>query len=106
MLIKPVIPRHKAALDIDAAIDFYRDSAGEDIALGFIKALEKAFKQLAQHPETGSARYGQELDLPGLRSWPLKKYPYLIFYIEQADHLDVWRILHGKTDIPVWMQQD
>jgi toxin ParE1/3/4 len=43
------------------------------------------------------------LDLPGLRSWPLTRYPHLVFYIERSDHIDVWRVLHGQRDIPVWL---
>ena len=46
------------------------------------------------------------LDLPGLRSWPLKRFPYLVFYVEHADHVDVWRVLHQNRDIPVGMQQE
>ena len=34
----------------------------------------------------------------------LKRYPYLIFYLEQTDHIDVWRVLHAKTDIQAWLQ--
>jgi len=30
----------------------------------------------------------------------MKHYPYLIFYIEKEDHIDVWRILHGQRNIP------
>jgi toxin ParE1/3/4 len=32
-------------------------------------------------------------------------YPHLIFYIERDDHVDVWRVLDGKRDIPAWMQK-
>ncbi|ENO88947.1 plasmid stabilization system [Thauera aminoaromatica S2] len=32
------------------------------------------------------------------------RYPYLVFYVERADHIDVWRVLHGERDIPAWMQ--
>ncbi|RVH02752.1 type II toxin-antitoxin system RelE/ParE family toxin, partial [Sinorhizobium meliloti] len=32
-------------------------------------------------------------------------YPYLIFYRDQPDHVDVWRVLHAKRDIPQWMQE-
>jgi len=28
-----------------------------------------------------------------------------VFYVEQPDHIDVWRVLHGQRDIPTWMQQ-
>lgn len=75
------------------------DAAGP-AALGFIDALEDACAHLARNPATGSLRYAHELNLPALRCWPLTRYPYLIFYVEQPDHIDVWRVLHGRRDIP------
>ena len=42
-----------------------------------------------------------ELNLPGLRAWPLTRYPCLVFEVERSDHVDVWRVLHGQRDIPV-----
>ncbi|MCQ9375492.1 hypothetical protein NMQ14_14660 [Methyloversatilis sp. XJ19-13] len=33
-----------------------------------------------------------ELDLPGLRTWPLTNYPHLVFYIERPDPIGVWRV--------------
>ena len=51
-------------------------------------------------------QYAHELNLPGLRFWPLKRFPYLVFYVEHASHIDVWRVLHGKRDIPVWLQDN
>ena len=41
--------------------------------------------------------------MPGLRHWLLQSCPYLAFYVERADHLDVWRVLHAERDIPQWM---
>jgi toxin ParE1/3/4 len=66
-----------------------------------------AFEQqhIGRHPATGSPPYAHELDLPGLRFWQTRRHPYLIFYIKQTDHVDVWRILHGSRDIPRWMQE-
>ena len=60
---------------------------------------------LGRHPATGSPRHAHELNLAGLRSWPLTRYPFLVFYIEQADHIEVWRVLHSRRDIPIWMQE-
>lgn len=48
-------------------------------------------------------RYAHELALPGLLYWPLRRYPYLVFYVERDDHVDVWRVLHGVRDIPEWL---
>ncbi|MNQ47070.1 Plasmid stabilization system protein [compost metagenome] len=104
MKAKPIIPRARANQDIDDAVSYYLSEAAEQAALGFIDALERAYKHISRHPESGSSRYAHELDLPGLRSWGLKRYPYLVFYIEREDHIDVWRVLHGMRDIPAWMQ--
>nr|WP_256586698.1 type II toxin-antitoxin system RelE/ParE family toxin [Pseudomonas sp. A46] len=82
------------------------EEGAEQAALGFIDALERAYKHISRHPESGSSRYAHELDLPGLHSWALKRYPYLVFYIERDDHIDVWRVLHGMKDIPTWMQDN
>ncbi|MBX9749272.1 MAG: type II toxin-antitoxin system RelE/ParE family toxin [Roseococcus sp.] len=105
MTAKPVIPREAAQRDIDQAIAYYVAEAGEPVALAFIDALERAFLRIAQHPAAGSPRYAFELRLEGLRAWPLRRYPYLVFYVEREDHLDVWRVLHAQRDIPAWMQE-
>lgn len=102
---KPLIRRRLADQDILDAVDYYRQESGEAIALGFVDALEKAFRHISRHPATGSPRYAVELDLPDLRCWPMKRYPYLIFYIEEEDHIDVWRVLHGQRDIPAWLRE-
>lgn len=104
MKVKPVVPREQASLDVDDAVAYYLDEGAASVALGFIDALEQAYTQIARHPRMGSPLYGHELDLPGLRSWSLSRYPYLVFYVERPDHIDVWRVLHGQRDIPSWMQ--
>ena len=103
MKAKRVIPRELASLDVDGAIVYYLSESTEAAALGFIDALERAYAHIGRHPATGSTRYAHELNLPGLRSWPLTRYPYLVFYIERSDSIDVWRVLHGQRDIPAWM---
>lgn len=66
--------------------------------------MESAYAHIARHPATGSSRYAHELDVAGLRSWPLGRFPYLVFYVERADHVDVWRVLHAERNIPDWMR--
>jgi toxin ParE1/3/4 len=102
---KRIIARERANRDADEAVDYYLREAGEKAALGFIDDLERAYRHIARHPASGSPRYGHELELPGLRSWPLKRYPYLVFFVERQDHIDVWRILHARRDIPEWMRK-
>ena len=106
MKVKALIQRTLALGDIDQAITHYLEQDAAAAALGFVDALERAYAHISKHAATGSLRYAHELDIPGLRSWPLSKYPYLVFYVERVDHVDVWRVLHMKRDIPAWMVDD
>ncbi len=92
--------------DVDEAIGYYLAEGATQAALGLVDALEHACDHLSHHPASGSQRYALELNLPGLRFWPLPCYPYLVFYIERADHVDVWRVLHAQQDIPDWMREE
>ena len=99
-----VVPRERAHRDIEEAIGHYLEEGAGEAALGFIDALERTFTQIGRHPESGSTRFAHELDLPGLRSWPLKRFPYLVFYVVREAHVDVWRVLHAQRDVPNWLE--
>ncbi|MFJ6324236.1 MULTISPECIES: type II toxin-antitoxin system RelE/ParE family toxin [unclassified Rhizobium] len=105
MTLKTVIPRDLAQSDVEAAVDYYMQESGAELALGFIDALEVAYDLIARHPQAGSPRFGYELGLPELRSVSLQRYPYVVFYRDQTDYVDVWRVLHGKRDIPRTMHE-
>lgn len=105
MKTKPVVPREQARQDVEDAVAHYLAEDAEAAALGFIDALDMAYSHIGRHPASGSARYAHELNLPGLRSWPLTRYPYVVFYVERPDHIDVWRVLQGQRDIPAWLHE-
>ncbi|MDX8510938.1 type II toxin-antitoxin system RelE/ParE family toxin [Mesorhizobium captivum] len=106
MAAKAIIPRNLALRDIEDAVDYYAREVGPHVALGYVDDLQSAYQLIARHPASGSLRFGYEIGLPGLRTVQLNRYPYLIFYFEQTDHIDVWRVLHAKMDIPVWLQSE
>ena len=105
MIVKPVVPRQQANRDVDEAIEYYLAEADDRVARGFVDALEQAFRHIARHPMSGSSRYALELNLPGLRAWPLRRFPHVVFYVEATDRVDVWRVLHGARDLPTWMRE-
>ncbi|MDA8109273.1 MAG: type II toxin-antitoxin system RelE/ParE family toxin [Betaproteobacteria bacterium] len=105
MKAKRVIRRALADRDVDEAVDYYLSEGSVQAALGFIGALEQAYAHIGRHPASGSPRYAHELALPDLRCWRLTGYPYLVFFVEREDHIDVWRVLHGERDIPAWMRE-
>lgn len=103
--MKAVILRELASRDVDEVIDHYLTVAAAQVALGFVAALEQACTLIGRQPAAGSPRYALELSLPGLRSWPLTRFPYLVFYVEHNDFIDVWRVLHQERDLPAWMTE-
>lgn len=92
---KPIVARSEANRDVDEVIDHYLS-----------ENAEQACVQIARHPATGSPCYAHELNIPGLRSWPLNRYPYLVFFVEREDRIDVWRVLPGQRDIPAWLDAE
>jgi toxin ParE1/3/4 len=100
---KTVIRRAQARRDIQAAVDYYFTTAGDKTALRFVDAVEAAIEGIAKSPEAGSPRYSYILGLPGLRFWLVQRFPYLVFYFEGDEHVDVWRVLHGARDLPAWL---
>ena len=103
--MKPVSERDEARRDIESAFLYSVEEHGETVALCLIDELERAYTHIGRHPGTGSPRYAHELNLPGLRFWPLSRYPLLIFYVERPHDVDVWRVLHAQRDVAAWMQK-
>jgi len=103
--MKPLVRHERADVDVLEAVEYYLQNAPE-VTLAFIDALEQTYRNIQRRPGTGSPRYAHELNLPGLRFWRCKRFPYLVFYVETADQINIWRVLHGSRDIPAWLLDD
>jgi toxin ParE1/3/4 len=102
---KRIVPRELANQDVEEAIDHYLVEASAKVAFAFVAELERAYAHIARQPASGSPRYALQIGLADLRSWSLGRYPYLVFYVEPEEHIDVWRVLHEQRDIPAWMNE-
>lgn len=103
---RPVFRRERASRDLLDAATRYLDDGGEALALRFVAAVEATIKQLAARPGSGSPRYAALIRRPGLRFRQPRRFPYLIFYVERPEHIDVLRVLHASRDIPSTLRQD
>lgn len=103
MKAKLVVPRRQADEDVDRAANFYLLEAGPDIALAFVRSIEHTYVQISRFPGAGSPRYAESLEVPGLRFWRAKKFPYLIFYVDLGSRIEIWRVLHERMDLPAWI---
>ena len=101
----PVVLRPQAESDVDEAVAYYEQNADAEVALRFVDALNRAYAQIVASPGPGSPRYTHVLKFPGLRHRPLARFPHLVFYIAQSDHLDIVRVLHSARDIPTWVKE-
>ncbi|MCO6545511.1 MAG: type II toxin-antitoxin system RelE/ParE family toxin [Gilliamella sp.] len=101
-MAKMLIYQRKAEQDVEQAIDYYTEKSK---ALGnkFYHELLKAYSHISDHPAIGSNRFAHELNIPNLKTWALTDFPYIIFYIEKAEYIHIYRVLHSSQQIPSWM---
>jgi toxin ParE1/3/4 len=92
--------RHAAARrDLERASDYYANKAGPEVARRFLEAARAALREVGNRPGAGSPRYGEKLGAPHLRTRRVSRFPYLIFYLEHPDFVEVFRVLHERRDI-------
>ncbi|MFC4311595.1 type II toxin-antitoxin system RelE/ParE family toxin [Steroidobacter flavus] len=103
-MAKLVRTRPQARQDARTVITRYRRERAPHAVEGFVQALSQAYEHIGRHPASGCPRYAERLKPPGLRYWPLQRYPYLVFYREHPEYVLVWRVLHRKRDIPASMR--
>jgi toxin ParE1/3/4 len=104
--MKRAVLRSVAERDIERAFSYYMVEATIDVAIAFVDAFDVSLEHITDRPSSGSTRYGELFDNPSLRSWAMKRFPYVLFHVEHDDYLDVIRILHQHSDIPVHLRHD
>lgn len=105
MIGKSIYLSEVALKDLQRALLNYELNNAEQAVDGCLDALAKAYQHISSFPKTGSTRTGNEINLPGLRSWPLTKYPFLLFYVEENDQIDCWRLIHEKRDVSTFLSE-
>ena len=98
--MKSAIQRAQAQRDITQAFDHYLGTAGAVIAIDFVQEIDACMQRIERFPAAGSLRYADLLDIQGLRFSVIERFPYLVFYFERADYVDIVRVLHQRQDIP------
>lgn len=97
--MKSILQRDAAQNDIISAFDRYLQDANKKIAARFLTALDSLFSQLSAFPASGSSRYAQALGIDGLRDAVVTRFPYIVFYFDREQHVDVVRVLHQERDL-------
>ena len=106
MAHKPLVLSERARQDFISIVDFYIAEASFDVARSFGSALRAEFDHIGRLPASGSPRYAPTVGVRDLRSWPVRGFPYLVFYIERESEIDILRILHTARDVPRSLRED
>ncbi|ODU08155.1 MAG: plasmid stabilization system protein [Rubrivivax sp. SCN 71-131] len=97
--MKPAVLRPQALRDQQGEVRYYRKEGGTRLAVRVARDTNKALDQIELEPGIGSSRLGKLLDIQGLRTWRVGKFPLVWCYFERGDHLDVVRLLGERQDI-------
>ncbi len=97
--MKPAVLRPQAFRDQQGEVRYYRKEGGTRLAVKVAKATNEALDQIELEPGMGSPRLGKLLDIPGLRTSRVGKFPLVWCYFERGDHLDVVRLLGERQGI-------
>ena len=91
--------RPQAEQDLVAAALNYREQGGARLAARFFDAALASLDVVARMAGMGSPRMGQACDIPELRTWVVTGFPFLWFYFDRPDGMDVLRLLGERHDI-------
>ena len=86
--------------DICSAVEYYRDEAGEDVALRFVDAVDDGLRFLGDHEVGRRFDSGTHPKLRKLRIWPLKVFPYAVIFESNSEEVRVYSVPHTKRDLP------
>jgi toxin ParE1/3/4 len=99
------VPRYilspEAKEDLREIREYLVSQGGRRLARYVLQEIRAAFRLLASRPEAGHLR--QDLTPLPVKFWPV--FSYLIVYNPAARPLDIVRVLHGRRDREVILDQ-
>lgn len=85
--------------DIVSQFEWYAERGLIEVARRFRAAAFDAMDALVAMPHAGIPRPNHNLQLDGLRSWPVKGFGAInVYYLVRPDLLTVVRVLHDKRN--------
>jgi toxin ParE1/3/4 len=91
---------NRAKKDINRIAEYLVEEAGLNTGERFSQAVERAFSEMAEMPGMGWNWRSLNTRLKGIRVWSVPGFnDYLIFYRENKNELEIFRIHHGARDL-------
>jgi toxin ParE1/3/4 len=97
--------RPEVILDL-AEIHTWISERNLDAAERFLRAVDRTFGQINQHPGLGWSRSWKSPKLRGVRSWRVKDFPeFLIFYREEKEATEIYAVLRGSRHLELALEK-
>jgi plasmid stabilization system protein ParE len=90
--LRRLIWSNAARRDLYQIADTY-DAVEPGLGLTLLERVEEAPLLLLDYPGLGSATA-----LPGIRKWPVRKTPFLLFYAATRDRVEIIMVRHAASD--------
>ena len=88
--------RPQAQSELLDATQWYLTDGGPAVAEQFERAVQRALRLLAFMPRLGSPSY------PGVRTWPLKQFPYTLVCRVKGGVISVLAVAHQSREPGYW----
>ena len=88
--------RPQAQSELLEATRWYLTDGGPGVAEQFERAVQRALNLLAFMLRLGSPSY------PGVRTWPLKQFPYTLVYRVKGEVISVIAVAHQSREPGYW----
>jgi plasmid stabilization system protein ParE len=98
--MKPVVLTPDAQAELEGAADWY-ESRLEGLALKFLLHVHEALQTIEETP-SGFPRWEHD---SRFRKVVLQRFPYVIFYRELHDRIEVVAIAHGAREPGYWRKR-
>lgn len=89
--MKPVVFHRAARQELDNAALWYEERR-VDLGIEFIAEIDRCIDLLARH------EHFAPIVFQDVRRMPVKRFPYSIYYRQDATHIAILAIFHGKRN--------
>ncbi len=97
--MKPIFFHSRAKAELDEAVAYYeRQKAG--LGLDLLSAVEHAVRQIRRNPAFGALYKSTKY-----RHFLIRRFPYVVFYVELEDAIWILAVAHGKRRPDYWRRR-
>ena len=97
-MIAPIIFRPEAEQDVVAARAWYEQQR-QGLGAQFTTRLSEIIETIGERPNLYASLW------ENVRAVQLRKFPYVVYYRVQPDHVEILAVLHGRRDPSIWMSR-